>query len=1395
MSDKIDFQPHEDGLDFQLDFQPDGKKSNMEAIGHGQGVAAAASGLAAAIPTGFRMLGELAATGSLDEAIKRSESTSEAATYKPRTESGKRTEAAINTTLGDYAHEVSNKFAGDTEYLTQQKMNRGEKLTPSDYKAENTERFVGDVLGSMYVPGIPIGRKGGKPSPEVANSPVDIAIKKQAELDAIKGKDIDFQAAEAGAVESPTSKVEDPSQYRTPDPIPEDVSAQRAQEAIDHRNQLQTDEVARNTRPGMEATERAQQEAASTGYDQWKQDMLDEQQGRTTRAKYSEQLNQAQGDAAGTIYVDPSAQAFRGDPSEPVARRSLDNLKETYVREKTWLKELPEGEPLHGLRNIEREVNKGITSSGPRGRQRGAVDLIVLKDGVNKAFEKIDEVMGRISIPNAQAKDAVPTMKEIYGKTQDPQVISFARKELKSLGYPMDVLMAFDQAITAAHRLKLGQAESAMNRNNVIPFKQRGATGDLNPGKKARTIVDDLKDRYAKENKDMIPEDPKSEDVISNALAEGKDSGAWNNAEAGASLAAMKRDSSAIQGGSEIIQNANKRADLKIRENVFPTEKAFRKLSRVEVNDLAELFKTEMLQGKRFSPEALDHLTTRQLEAYANMRHMFEDILRIENEARAVKGQKPIAEMEAYLSSRWDGDFRRPIYQTILNKDGSPGIKEDGTPERKIVWYLAANTKRGLEAQTKALLKDHPDLGFEPKDDHVVRYYKRQTDLQSNLTTILDIIGRDDPAAERIQKAAEEQSVNEAATFLGHEKHFKDKVGVRGFIGDRPGYSGTSEALAMFQQQIQRAKNGYKWSELQKSAQSIKEIVNNPDLMDQQPNNLKYIKDYWKQNIGYGEHVAMAHLEDAIRDLGISPALINSGVNMTKTYFILNKLAVNTGFAISNLVQTANVLPHMLDIFHKYGGNPATALGIGVSSGMAAALGHYLSYTKLGESGKLFTFMPKEAFINRAFKYAEDNGVASRALYDESPIESSFSAVGKTANVMGRTMSMPETLVRSMAYMTFVRMLKDSGKFAKDIDIFQRAEEYTNAAMVDYRAGEKPMAFSKLGILGNALNTLQTYPTNYYQQWNHFIRQSVKGNPAPILAMIAVQYAVAGAMGIPGFDDATKAISYFKDNMANTSTYVKMRESPFWSNPKLWMVDHFGDAGVYGILSDKSGLGISSRVAAPGAGQMIQAPGGPAMDIAKQVGNIGSAAMDPTNGSKWAQAGMSAIPPGLQGNLEQAPFMEGKTFDKRTANGVEHNIYQRPGNIESHTGVYVRTPQEENLRRFGLRSQKETVEREVGYASANDTAVAEKHAKSIPDAFYDAAKRGDQERAKELYTAYVKLTGKGISQDAFNAQIQQNYMTTVERSSTAAKTVTALKDVARMQRIIKDLEDEYQPKR
>jgi hypothetical protein len=385
---------------------------------------------------------------------------------------------------------------------------------------------------------------------------------------------------------------------------------------------------------------------------------------------------------------------------------------------------------------------------------------------------------------------------------------------------------------------------------------------------------------------------------------------------------------------------------------------------------------------------------------------------------------------------------------------------------------------------------------------------------------------------------------------------------------------------------------------------------------------------------------------------------------------------------------------------------------------------------------------------------------------------------------MGKTMTAPEVFIRSVAFMTYAQMLKDSGKFTDKSKMFQKAEELVNKSMVDYRETERPLVFSKFGGAGNFLNTLQTFPMSFYNQAVYMAGRARQGSPLPLLTMLMVQGAAAGAMGLPYMDDIYKMFMWIKDNAVSTKVWADMQESPFLSDPKLWLMETLGKSSVYGYLSETTGLGLTSRVAAPGMGAMLQSPAGPIMDVGKQVGAVGSALMDPTNTIKWAQAAMKVVPTGLQGLLETSPIMKDHTFTVRPDGTV---VAQKTTDLAARKGAYERTQEEINARRWGLRSQKEVVERDVTYATQHADQIRNQRSGELVTAYYDAIRRGDTKRARELDTLYIRLTGaeEGITDPQLEKQIMDEFLGDKNKILMKEKTSPgALLEAMRMKKIL-----------
>jgi hypothetical protein len=302
--------------------------------------------------------------------------------------------------------------------------------------------------------------------------------------------------------------------------------------------------------------------------------------------------------------------------------------------------------------------------------------------------------------------------------------------------------------------------------------------------------------------------------------------------------------------------------------------------------------KDEMFTGRRIDAGLLaQNLTPKQMEAYVYMRDMFDKALDAQNAARAALGKEPITAKEAYLSSRWSGDFRQPV------KDA------DG----KIVWYLAADSQRALNSQIKALKERYPNLIVDPKEGHVRKHNIPETMYDNFAIIAQDVLGKDNPLTQDIMEFLGQREMTAAEKTLGQTKHFAPKGNVRGFVGDRPGVDTFTDMVDMFQQQIQYGKNAFKWSEMQKIAKDMKDIVSNPELQDRQPNTVKYIREYYKNALGFGESELARAFENSFRKAGISPSVLQDAIGNVKSFFILQKLAMSAGYTAANMVQHPSV--------------------------------------------------------------------------------------------------------------------------------------------------------------------------------------------------------------------------------------------------------------------------------------------------------------------------------------------------------------------------------------------------------------------------------------------------------------------------------------------------------
>ena len=927
----------------------------------------------------------------------------------------------------------------------------------------------------------------------------------------------------------------------------------------------------------------------------------------------------------------------------------------------------------------------------------------------------------------------------------------------------------------------------------IHPYDMPGGTTEMGMGITPPKAVRDLFDRAMRSMENdlaagpatTIPTNPEIRSAIEQARLE-KDGKLWNLTQSGGTSAAYKTGSTLINTARLLVQNHQKQSDYLIRQHVFPAESALRKLSKQEVLELGKLFRDENTTNVKYDGDILaQRLSAKQLIVYDRMRSMFDASFEAQNAERKAKGQPEITRREAYLASKWVGDFKRPVYETIKNSKGEVVLDKDGKPAQKLVWYLADNTRRGLKKQWKALQKDNPELIL--GDEHAAKFTPGQTDMQSMYTKMLDILGRDDPAVERVKKMWEDYQQVEAEFTKGQQRHFENKAGIRGFVGDRPGVEPCKDTLEMLQQNIQYAKNAFQWSEMQKAADGVKQLLSDKELNQSQPNNVSYVREYFKNALGQSESKATREISEGLaRATGVSPKVLQQAIGDVKGFFILQKIGVSSGFALANVIQTTNVIPYLMHMTTEGYGSAAGLLksvSLSYPVGLMMMAAHYLK----AKGGSYMESLPNQ-FFKDMFKYAEENGVNTRSIYDESPLSHSFGPTAAAGRGVATTISVPETFTRSTAFAAYCIMLKESGKFTDMNELFQKAEDYVNLSMVDYRTSEKPMLFPKLGTAGSLLNTLQTYPVSYYNQFAHMTKYMVDGFKAgkpqaalPLVAMLFMQYQLAGAMGAPIANDAYKLYMWAKDQLP-AKEWQKLQENSLASDPKLWLMENAGNASVYGNLSEQTGLGLSAKVAAPSPSEMFQSPIGPIVDVAKQAGKWAKVAADPTNVTKIVEAARASAFPVAQGLIETNPWGEGITYNTR-ADGTK--VYLKPTDLSKKEGQFARTPKEESIRRWGLRPQSEVKLGETLYDLAHQETVGQEKTKSVVDAYYKAAREGDVAEARELSSLYVRMTGKEINDSQMTNQVKQEFLTSLEKAQTSpAMTLQQLQNISRLQNVL-----------
>lgn len=1176
------------------------------------------------------------------------------------------------------------------------------------------------------------------------------------------------------------------------------------QEAADailaERQRAMEQEVAQRTALEQNAAQRARQENAPTGYAQWVENQRQDvgQQQRTEQAPLEFSTDQPPYGLADTPYQPEGALDFTSfnaeqgslpAPSRVVPRGQRGAIDATVFEKKYGFgKSAVRGEdgklmPLyHGTENEFKDL-KESTQGGALGN---GVYLAVRPEYASSYAEgtggNVHQVYANITKPLIIKGPGDPMVNALValGKTRE-QATKIVEKAYDEKGYITNEVRSlakkagYDGLIqyrgekpSEVVAFNRGQVKSAISPASVKPkrvFSEAELMGDWEPEmvptsqagridlealglgvtekvNKARSaavnVMNSIKGADKIEDTSMASDAPLA-DILANAR-ETKDTKAFNALEAGSASRAYKGRVPWVRDAGEYMLNAIKRSELNTRNYIIGNtgaETATRKLSNQEKFELANVLKEEMLQRKQFSSEdmAAVGFTSAQLEAYAKIREMQSAALAALNRGRELNGKPPITAEEAYMTSKWSGEIKMRVTDAQGN----------------LAYYLAGNSKRDVLNQFKALKKEFPDMVA--GDIAVVKQTFNGRDVESAYSIMADAIGRDNPEFQKIQQWYNEYQATQAHSAMGTEKHFESKGNIRGFVGDRPGYNPHKEATALLQAQMDFGKESFHWAALQDAANKLAPVFQDQHIRDNQPNNLAYLQEQLRMAAGANEGSVARAVNDSIRAVGLTPAQVFGATQTAKSWFMFQKLSMNVGYGAANLLSLPFTIPHMADIMHKVGAfNPARSVTVASMLAVPMAGAHYARHYA---GIDLFKGIKDANFYREMFDYAEQNGVTSRSIVDEAPLDAGV--IGRVGNF---TTAAPETFIRSFAFALFADSLKQTGKL-NHMDVFKEAERRTNEALGDFRETEKAPIFSRMGNVGNILNTLQTFGINYYQQANYFLRELGKGNWTPIALMMAAQFGLSGISGLPGAQTSQYAWEQIKNFLPN-ELWAKVGSF----DPKMWALEHFGMTGVDGALSTATGVSFNSRIGAPAIEDMAQAPFGPIAEAVKQAGAVANLAMKPDDKVQQADTAMKLAPSGFTGALEIGPFRE----QTSTARG-DGRMYYKSSDLHKRDAAYARSPEEEALRKWGFRSTKEVATRDLEWKQTQYQMEAKKRKQSFSDDYYDAVMSGNTEKAGRLDAAHINVYGKPIMDAEMKRQIEQQYMTSIERAQIGAKSL------------------------
>jgi hypothetical protein len=1115
---------------------------------------------------------------------------------------------------------------------------------------------------------------------------------------------------------------------------------QDAQAAIEARQAALELEVKKATTQSFNAAERARQEAAPTGFENWRDTQRMEAEkrlpGDNTPLDFTNEVPQPypipldRGQGTGFGQHIPSKRAGYSEFEKPYTMgespKSIDGLDYTQ----------------HRAEMLSRGIDK-------------------LED-INKAWD--------IRRTEQLSEDTIQRI-----------------KDERTLGQEQG-LTALEQQLREGAYKPTGDGQGPKTRNAIAMRSQRGSSqmltdiahGIVNSVRAVKNATHTAAEYIAtlpglrKEADALITKPLPAKDLLEKARSEGDGPKLWNNAQSGLALAKDKLRSTMVSNASEWFNWSNARGNYIVRKAVYPLEKTFAKLGTKNLVDLLSIVHSEMMQRREFTAEQLARITDNPkiLEAREAFKKVWDVLFEEQNAQRDREGKPRITRLEAYMSSIFRGDYHVPLYA----KNGS------------LIGYFQTTTKGGAKnaiAWIKEHYKDHPDVDVSGlKYDHSKMYQpggkfgNAPRDVLSSWKDIADALG-DSPLAAEFKQAMEQWVAQKGThAFAQDLHHVENKANVRGFEGDQPWLGANKNAHNWAKAQIQNMQEAVHWSTAQEAISHVKEYLTDPIIQKNQENNVALTKAYMLDHMGSVDNIFRKFENVVAGGFGVSRSTLKAATDLLKAGIYFKTLFGSAPYMVATPVQalwTSSMWFHREFSEGNVKIKPVQFMG----DLMDSMLGSTIPRTDIK--------IPKiSKDSNAKLKWAEDNGYIHNILHEEGASIGAHKGVDAAMDFSNQVISAPDNWVRRVIFLPFANALEASGKYATKEAALRRAGEITDNIAVSMRAQDKPLWIKKMGIAGDLIYIFHAPVANMYNNlaaMNKYRKQT--GNWGPLATGWGMLALVGGLTNLPGAKETLAGVDMMQNMVAE---YLPEHYNTFDPRvallklmPDVQVLGHsFGEHLSAGVASTVTGMDLRSRLSNEviDAEQPIKSvlPGvGVYGDVLKSTGKF---IANPTEQTS-VQLAKDLVPgPTLRGIMEtNLP-----QFKTQNQPGADKGItsYRNPNDLDNPNAFVRRNADEVKYKTLGATALTEGLRREkdarwnaeVKRQTTARDGIADKIFKDV------ANSRVDDKVLASNIAKYVQLNGDTKTlQTSLESKFKDMPFTKVENATNKMKGYTKVMDV------------------